>query len=225
MNPELRDHDGPETGSTGEETAAHRRRIVLSVLAGLAALAGLALPTIVILGGQTSSASFADSEVLSANQLGAAVLDIEIDAGTSDAAEVARREALFTATNLAPGDRVSGHLEMTNAGDLPLRYGLAAVSESGRLGQWLRFEVWAGTGTCTPDQPAPRVIEDVQVGSEPVDLVELLRTDEANVLQPGASFLWCIGAVLPLDAPNEAQGQQLDLTMLVIAEHLIEETP
>jgi len=226
MNPEATDGIDPGIETSGDEPASQRRRIVLSVLAGLAALAGLALPTLVILGGQTSSASFADSEVLSANQLGAAVLDIEVEAGTPNDADVgARREALFTATNLAPGDRASGQLEMTNAGDLPLRYGLAAVSEGGRLDEWLRFEVWAGTGTCTPDQPAPRVIEDIRVGSEPVELVELVRSDEANVLEPGASFLWCIGATLPLDTPNDAQGQSLDLTLLVTAEHLIEETP
>lgn len=222
-------HESQVHEPDGDAVAEHRRRILLSVVAGLIALAGLAIPMIVLAGGRTSSASFADSEVFSANRLGAAVLDIEVEAAPSgsgaDGGVVDRHEGLFSATNLAPGDRISGQLAMTNAGDLPLRYGLSAIGEGGRLGQWLRFEVWAGTGTCAPDQPAPRVIDDVQIGSTPVPLVDLVRDDSANVLRPGDSFLWCIGALLPLDTPNAAQGQSLDLTLLVTAEHLIEEGP
>ncbi len=225
MSPGSNEHLDRDAGPSPVDAAAHRRRIVWSILAGFAVVAGLALPAIVLLGGRSSSASFADSEVLSANRLGAAVLDIEVEAGSSGPSQAIGREAIFSAMNLAPGDRVSGQLAMTNAGDLPFRYRLAAVSERGGLGQWLRFEVWAGTGTCSPDQPATRLIEDVQVGSEPVALVELARPDGINVLEPGASVVWCLGAVLPLDTPNEAQGQRLDLSMLVTAEHLIEGSP
>lgn len=220
--------DGDGNGETGvadaAATAGQRRRVVLSVVAGLVALAGLAIPVIVLAAGRTSSASFADTEVLAANRLGAAVLDIEVEANPGGGPEV-RREAVFSAINLAPGDRVSGQLALANAGDLTLRHGLSASSDGGRLDQWLRFEVWAATGTCGPDQSAPRVIENVRIGSAPVALVDLVGDDEANVLRPGESFVWCIGAVLPLDTPNEAQGQRLDLTLFVIAEHLIEEAP
>lgn len=207
-----------------------RRQVLVTILAGLAAIAAMAVPMLWVLSSQTSSASFADTEVLSANQLGAAVLDLEVVANPdaadvtidgSQAAPVDR--ALFSAANLAPGDRVSGQLAMTNSGDLTLRYGLAAVEEGGVLGAWLRFEVWAANGTCTPGQAGSRVIEDVQVGSTPVPLVELVRADDANVLAPGESFVWCVGATLPLDTPNAAQGQRLDLSVLVVAEQVAED--
>lgn len=223
----------PETPEAEPETEAERRRrLLLAVAAGLIALIGASVPLGVLLVSRTSSASFADTEVLSANRLGAAVLDLQVESTSSGLAESEGEdglnagevsEALFTAINLAPGDRVSGQLEMINAGDVPLRYGLQAVVDDGLLGQWLRFEVWAGSAVCSPDQPGPRVIEDVQIGADPATLVELRRADEVNVLQPGESFVWCIGATLPLETPNEAQGQRLDLTMLVSAEQVVEE--
>lgn len=227
------------TDSTeGTEAAAavdDRRRLLVVVAAGLLAIVAVAVPVIVILVSRTSSASFADAEVLSANRLGAATLDIDVAAtpggpgesgggGSGVGARVAG-EALFSATNLAPGDVVSGQLEMTNAGTVPLRYGLLAFSDGGVLEEWLRFEVWAGTGTCSPNQPGARVIEDVRVGLASVPLVEIARSDGVNVLEPGESFLWCIGATLSLDTPNEAQGAKLDVTLTVPAEQVVEEQP
>jgi hypothetical protein len=217
--------DRPQPG----EQPDRRRQILLTLLAGLATVAAMGIPVLWVLSSQTSSASFADTEVLAANQLGAAVLDLDVASGTdpSDATGdgSSANRALFSAANLAPGDRVSGQLTMTNSGDLPLRYGLSVVEDGGILGQWLRVEVWAANGTCTPDQSGVRVVEDVQVGPTPVPLVDLARTDGVNVLAPGDSFVWCVGATLPLDTPNAAQGQRLDLSVLVAAEQVVEASP
>ncbi|MGB5757867.1 MAG: hypothetical protein WBM50_13205, partial [Acidimicrobiales bacterium] len=104
------------------------------------AAAVIALPLWLWWSASRSSAAFGDSEILDGNRLGAATLDVE----------VGRRTAAFLAENLAPGDRVSGQLELENVGTLPLRYQVGAVTDGGPLGDWLRFDVWTTTEVCRP---------------------------------------------------------------------------
>ena len=72
---------------------------------------------------QRSSAAFADSEVLATNHLGAGVLDLA----------VGEKTLTFEANNLAPGDTVSGQLELVNAGTLPIVLEVAANSDGDLL--------------------------------------------------------------------------------------------
>ena len=105
--------------STQDLTEPRRRRVgVIAALLALVLAAGL--PAGIWLLGARSSATFSDTEILDANRLGAATLDIEV--GTDD--------AVFDARNLAPGDRVSGHLEVANVGSLPLTLSVSAVSSA-----------------------------------------------------------------------------------------------
>ncbi|MEM9561342.1 MAG: hypothetical protein AAGA93_01910 [Actinomycetota bacterium] len=233
---------GPTAGPTADPTAAagDRRRVALLVAASVVvALLGVSVPVGVALVSRSSSASFADREVLATNRLGAATLDLQVDGGSSNSPLVELGEgpqaidedtsnAVFVATNLAPGDRVSGHLEMTNRGDLPLRYGLQAVSSDGMLAEWLRFEAWVGSGICSPDQAGPRLVSEARVSAEPAVLLPLATPAGAtplNVLEPGESTLWCLGATLLLETPNEAQGQALDVTLFVPIEQVVEVGP
>ena len=237
--------DGVDTAGRPDEDVAPEaarsveRRLMLLVAGALVAVVGLSVPLVVALVSRQSSASFADTEVLEANRLGAASIDLEVRASptspigdptpTGDPEPAGAADptgVVFAAGNLAPGDTVSGHLELVNAGDFPLRYGLVGVSDGGLLDDWLRFEVWAGSEACAPGQPGPRIVDDVRLATVPVTLIDLAPDagpGAANVLQPGQSVLWCVGATLPLETPNEAQGQSLEVTLSVPVQQVVEE--
>ena len=191
-----------------------RSRRTVAVIAALVTLLGLSVPFVVWWLGSDSSASFADSEVLEANHLGAATLDLEVGAD----------RAAFSAENLAPGDEVSGQLVVSNAGTLPLRWGMAGVGDGGLLGEWLRFEVWQSTTTCSPNQAGDRFVSDVLLTPSPTILVQFagLGSTFPEVLRPGESATLCLGASLPLSAPNEVQGRRLEVSLTLTAEHAIE---
>jgi hypothetical protein len=203
-----------------------RRPLLLATVASLV-LVGLSVPVVVALVGRTSSASFADTEVLAANHLGAAELELTVTGEGRPPAEGAPLEALFSAANLAPGDSVSGFLRLRNTGDLALRFGLSATTDGGALGRWLRFEAWIGNGSCAPGQPGPRLVENVALSSTPTVLVDMASPSLGSVLvlEPGQSRVLCLGAELPIDTPNVAQGQRVDVTLLVPAQQSIEVGP
>ena len=188
------------------------RRRLLAVIVLLLALITLAIPAWLWWNASSSSASFADSEVLETNRLGAGTIDIEVSPSS----------AAFTALNLAPGDMVSGHLLLTNSGSLPLRYWITATSSGGLLSQWLLFGVWVGRSQCAPTDTAPRIVDNLQIGVNAAQLVGQPARDEAApgpTLAPGESELICLGATLPLVAPNSVQSQQMDVEIVVNAEH------
>lgn len=208
------------------------RRILHIGAIAVVTLLALGIPALVAFRSRQSSASFADAEVLGTNRLGAAVLDLEI-VSTGGTGSVATStggtvdgptEAVFGADNLAPGDSVSGQLEVANLGDLPFRFGLSAVGDGSILGDWLRYETWVGTGTCAPDQPGRRLARDVAIESTPTVLVPVGRaaTEAALILEPGQSVVLCLGATLPLAAPNEVQARSTEVTLVVAAEQLPE---
>ncbi len=212
------------------EPSPNRRRLLIASTALLALLA-VAVPLVVFLVSTRSSASFADTEVLDANRLGAASVELEIVPGPSPdpSARGDVAGAVLSARNLAPGDSVTGHLELANVGTVPVRYGLVAFGSGGPLAEWLRFEVWPGTGSCGVDPlvdgAAPRLVEDVRIGFEPVTLVPLGSLGDPagpNVLEPGEGTVVCVGASLALETPNEAQGQSLDLTLRIPVEQVVE---
>jgi hypothetical protein len=154
---------------------------------------------------QSSSAAFADDEVVSGNRLGAGVLDIAVGTDT----------ALFTASNLAAGDSVSGQLVLENQGTLPLAYSLSATAAASALRDALDVVVWVGGSTCGPTPSNGigtwRPLVDGARASEP-------RPTDGR-LAPGASRLLCMAATLPIGASSAAQGQRLDMLIGVFAVH------
>ena len=188
----------------------HHRRRYIAVIAALLALLAAGVPVGLWLVASQSSASFADAEVLESNHLGAATLDIEV--GTD--------EAVFEAENLAPGDDVSGQLELTNAGSLPLLYGVRARTGGGLLASWLRFDLWVSDTICSPENDAPLLASGVALTSTDTTLAAVGEAELS--LAPGESATVCLGANLPLEAPNDVQGRRLDVELVVDAVHDIE---
>lgn len=229
---------GPPSTTPVELDDERRRRIIVIGLTAVVALLAVAVPVVVALISRSSSASFADSEVLSANRLGAASVDLEAtgrpngstpttgpdENDGADGTGGDDGDAVLSAANLAPGDVVSGQLELTNAGTTPLRYGIQAFTNGGVLVDWLRFELWPATGTCAPDQPGTRLADDLRIGPDLVTMLPLdgVAAGPTNVLQPGETVRWCLGAALSLEAGNEAQNARLDLTLRMPVEQLVE---
>lgn len=187
--------------------------LLLFVIAGV-----LAFPAWLWWSASRTSAAFSDAEVLENNHLGAATLDIE----------VGDRTAALRAENMAPGDAMSGQLALTNAGTLPLRYEIQAATDGGPLTDWLVFDLWATTEVCRPDEAGPLLATEVSLSRSPTVLVGPTGGTASAVpsselaLAPGAGATFCLRAQLPLDAPNEVQGQRLDLELLVLAYHDLE---
>lgn len=155
-----------------------------------------------------TSASFADDETLENNVLGAATLDIEV--GNADIE--------LSASNMAPGDSVTGHIELTNVGTLPLVFGVEAQASDTTLSEWLLFDAWLSGAACHPDgRVDPLLVSGVALPAAYVMLVE-----PTLPLEPGESINLCIGATLPLAAPNEVQGSETDVDLIVAAVHDLE---
>ncbi len=116
----------------------------------------------------------------------------------------------------------------TNVGTLPLRYQVGAVTDGGPLGDWLRFDVWTTTEVCRPGAAELLLASGVRLSAAPTVLVGALPgvatdrasgSDEELRLAPGGAVIVCLGARLPLEAPNEIQGQRLDVELVIQAEH------
>jgi hypothetical protein len=199
-------------GSDPVVTVSDRRVATLAIV--VIALAALMGPTVLLLRGGRSSAAFSDSEVVGANHLGAATLDVAVGDET----------AQLVATRMAPGDTVTGWLDLANGGDLPLRYAIVTDSTIDILLDWLRWDVWKASGACVP--PAglgTYLLSDAQlIGglSSPLIGSSALGLDRGDrVLQPGSAERICIGATLQTDAPNAVQARSVTMDLTVVAEH------
>ena len=205
------------TSTTHEEHAELlRRRSLIAIVAALLLLV-ICAPIWLITRADSSTAAFADAEVLEKNRLGAARLDIEIGDGT----------ATFEASNMAPGDFVSGQLELANVGTLPLLYEISGSSDGDLLAEWLRFELWLTSTTCAIDDPADRLVEDVTFDPSVGSIDELgnvvgRTTVARGALDVGQERTVCVGARLLLDAPNDVQGRRTEIDMVIDAVHDIE---
>jgi hypothetical protein len=204
--------DLPDQPAQPTDTDQSRRRMAVTVVLALLALVAVAVPGAIALRATTSGANAAGVSEIGTNRLGAATLDIELG---SD-------EATLTATNMAPGDTVSGRLDMTNAGTLPLIYAISATTDGGVLGAWLRFDVWPADDCDVPpavdsllvtglllDAPRVAVLGDPATGRQVGD----------RLLAPDAAETICLRATLPPDAGNDTQGTSLVFDLIIDAEH------
>lgn len=192
-----------------------RRRSIIAITAALLLLV-ISTPIWLIYRANSSTAAFADAEVLENNRLGAAILDIEVGDGT----------AAFEVVNLAPGDFVSGQLELRNSGTLPLLYDITGSSDGDLLAEWLRFELWLANDTCDVDDPNDRLAQDITFDPQTASFDELDVNGRAVVargnLSVGQVHIICLGARLLLEAPNDAQGRRTVIDIIVDAVHDID---
>ncbi|MGI9607702.1 MAG: TasA family protein [Acidimicrobiales bacterium] len=200
-----------------DETSEHRNHRRLAI-AFLLVLLALATPLLLWWQAGRTSASFADTEVLQTNHLGAATLDLEIGSSTVS----------FDATNLAPGDLITGQIELINAGTLPLLYLVSGTSDQDPLSDWLRFDVWRSDATCRPDDVRSLISSDIALTDRPEILLgdyAPVATESSERLAVGETTIVCLGARLLLDAPNTVQGRTTVVDFVIDAVHDIEATP
>lgn len=203
--------------TTASSPVSVRAGVVAAVLALLLLLV-LAVPLWLWWSSTQSSASFADSEVLDNNHLGAGTLDIA----------VGDRSIAFAAENMAPGDVASGQLVLENVGSLPLHYWVRASTSGGPLVEWLSFDVRETTGICRPTVSGTPLASGVSLagpGAVLLGRVPGTSTGAQRSLAPGESDTLCLIATLPLTAPNSVQGQRLDVDLVVQAEQDTEAQP
>ncbi|MBT8241289.1 MAG: hypothetical protein KJN63_08690 [Acidimicrobiia bacterium] len=178
------------------------------------AVAALAGPILLVVGADEGSAAFGDNETVGVNRLSSATVDIEPG---EDIVPI-------TATNLAPGDRVTGSIAVNNIGTLAVRYAIVSDARPDPLSDWLRWEIWlrSDSDQCT-QQPAPGellvdgdlfepgssvVLGDVTIGLDAGD----------RILQPGEGEALCTAVTLSLDAPDEVQARTVRHELVVVAE-------
>lgn len=189
-----------------------RRRTVMMITAALLLIV-ISAPIFLWYRATTSSATFADAEVLEKNRLGAAILDIEVGDGA----------ATFNASNLAPGDVVSGQLELVNAGTLPLLYELRGHSDGDLLAEWIRFEIWEQSADCSAQDTTTRLATELTFGPAITTpgAVSGPAVSEGRLVV-GERQVVCLGARLLLEAPNEVQGRITQIDLVIDAVHDIE---
>lgn len=198
--------------SASQVSEPERDRRVIAAVATLVALLIVGIPMTFWLLSARSSATFSDTEILENNRLGAATLDIEVG---SDA-------AVFDARNLAPGDVVSGHLEVTNVGSLPLTLTLSATSSGGPLADWLRFSAWTTADQCRADDIAEGRARVIAADFSISTLATGALNGEPLPLSTDETVVVCLGAALPLEAGNEIQGQTMSVNLVLDAVHDLE---
>ncbi|MEM9132955.1 MAG: hypothetical protein AAF962_18835 [Actinomycetota bacterium] len=208
------DSDSGTGTGTVSDTAGRRR--LLGPVGIVAVVVALAAPLALFWLAADSSAEITDAEVLGTNRLGAASIDLRIARSGGDTAE----DAILSARDLAPGDRVTGQLVVSNAGSIPASYQLSLVTEPDPLLDWIRLQTWAAEDRCEPAQLDRLPTEGLAaITGEPST-----TPGPAGILRPGDVATICIGATLALEAPNEVQGRQVDFTVVVTAEQVLDET-
>ena len=200
-----------QTPFVPDEREDHRKLIAIALFLLIIALTPLWLWW----SASQTTAAFADSEVLETNHLGAATLDLEVGDDT----------VTFAVENMAPGDVVSGQLELMNAGTLPLTFVVSGTSDGDELAAWLRFDVWRSSTTCRPDSPEVLIASDITLTPRASTLIgdsAIATSSPASRLAVGESVIVCLGAQLLLEAPNAVQGRRSEVELVVDAVHDLE---
>jgi hypothetical protein len=181
------------------------RRVTLVALVGLFAGIGVAAPLFLVLTADRGQAGFADAEGLGLMRLSAAKVDIV----------AGERGAAITAPNLAPGDRVTGSIDVRNAGTVPLHWTLLADRTADPLAEWLRWDLWRATtpqecGSGSGVDPADVIGRGVDLSGPGTRVV--LAGDPRPGVDPGdrlmtvgAAEVVCLGVELALEAPDSVQ--------------------
>ncbi|MCP5028119.1 MAG: hypothetical protein GY929_17725 [Actinomycetia bacterium] len=203
----------------GPPSMGRRTMAVVLVLLGLAALSG---PIILALRADRGQAAFGDAEVVGVNRLTSATVDVE----------PGERTATMTVTNMAPGDRAFGSIEVVNEGTLPLRYLLTSVASPSPLNPWLQWSIWPpdqSMGCDTLPDSSTLIVDgrvlDGSASSTVFGSLEPGLDPGDRILQPADTEELCVSVELRLEAPDSVQGQTLDQEFVIHAEQHTEDLP
>jgi spore coat-associated protein N len=207
MDDYVREYEGAKGPDEGERRS--RRRLLAAI-----GIAGLSLITV---GTLTTGAIFSDSEDLGANSFTTGTLVLGLNPVS----------ALFSVTNMAPGDTVSKPLTVSDAGTLGLRYAATAVAtdaDGKALRNQLAFTVYSGVtaANCTAGTTAGGT---VLFGSATIGASSAVFGDPAQGAQAGDRPLGagtgetlCFVANLPLATDNTFQNAATTVTFTFDAE-------
>ena len=199
---------------------------VLGHLGSIGALAGGSIGRLVITGlifgtsvatviTAATGAIFTDTQSVGANTFSTGTVDI----GSSPAS------AVVSYSTMAPGDKVTSPITISNDGSLALRYAVQSTTTEDVLAAQLDMTVKTGVTTCTnagfggdgsaiygPGDVGSTTVTDV-VG----DVTQGAQAGDRSLAAAGSEIL-CIQVELPLSATNAAQGVTSTATLDFISE-------
>lgn len=202
------------TTATTAQKPTQRKGNGTKILASLAVLA--------LAGGIFTFASlalFTDQEIEAAN---------DFSTGSIDLVTTAPGLVVITMTDMAPGDEVTGPLNVANAGTLEFRYSLESVTTENVLAAELDLTIREGVTTCDDanwDADGTVVYATGDLGANPGPLAifgDPAQTPGGDpgdrVLAAGANEDLCFNVTLPLAATNASQGLATTATFTFDAE-------
>lgn len=141
-----------------------------------------------------------------------------VDVSTSPAS------ALITFSNMAPGDKVTSPITVTNAGTLQLRYAVSSTTTENTLAAQLLLTIKSGVTTCTNagfGTDGAQVYSGIlgaTAGTNVVgDPAQGANTGD-RTLAASANEALCFQASLPLSTGNSFQGLSTTATLAFQAE-------
>jgi hypothetical protein len=203
----VREYEGLAEPDPGERRS--RRRLLAAI-----GIAGLSLITV---GTLTTGAIFSDTQDLGANSFTTGTLVLGLNPVS----------ALFSVTNMAPGDSVSKPLTVSDAGTLGLRYAATATAtnaDAKNLRDQLTFTVYSGVtpANCTAGTTTGGT---VLFGPGAIGASSAVFGNPAQGAQAGDRALGagtgeslCFVADLPLSTDNTFQNAATTVTFTFAAE-------
>jgi hypothetical protein len=170
----------------------------------------LLLATVTTFMAQSAAALFTDSAAVPTNTFTAGTADIS----------AAPASALLSASALAPGDKVTAPLTVTNAGTLQLRYAMTSSHTNGAFAAQLTLRIVpvVNVGACTGATDFSAAIYNSALSTAAFGNPAQGAHAGDRVLAAGTSEVLCFQAELPLAADNSAQGLTTTATFTFDAE-------
>ena len=126
---------------------------------------------------------------------------------------VAPATAAVTLADMAPGDRVTEPLSVTNSGLLDLRYAVESTTTEDTLASALELTIKTGVTSCTPGGfgltgtvvAGPLALGSTTTAAVLGDVAQGADAGDRD-LAPGATETLCLDVALPLPTDNTAAG-------------------
>jgi len=170
--------------------------------------------------GVASNAIWTDSQNVDANVFSTGTIDISTNPTT----------ALVTFTGMAPGDKVTNDITVTNAGSLELRYAVTSTTTENTLAAQLDLTIWDeaeegdGGTDCNSTPPATKLYGPGNLGSTTPGTNVIGNpaqgedTGDRTLAPNPADEVLCFQVELPTSTGTSFQGQTTTATFVFAAE-------